>query len=393
VTETIKIGPLRVRPHLRDGTPSGRWQLDIPARFTVDGRRVRSLFETKREASDEARRKLREIQLRGAVVGSTTVRSGITVSEIVEQWTSEQEARVRTLKKRVSSLATDLQRLDAVLMFLGSDDVASVSERRLVAYQEYRLGMGRKPNTINGELRSLHAVFGWTKKRGLIREVPTVEAIPLHWVEIDLPTQDEATRIIGHLPPKVALLVRFLAETGCRKGEAFNLTWADVDEVNGTVQIRSKEGWTPKTQHSGRRIYLSAGLLDHLRRQRKVSQWVFAGRDPTKRVTRFDDALATAVKRAGVVRNGQPMHITPHMLRKANATWQAMRGVHEAILQPMLGHAAGSKVTAKHYVHATPEAMRQAVLELPIREQNETDNVTKLATSGNKQEKRWPSGS
>jgi len=33
--------------------------------------------------------------------------------------------------------------------------------------------------------------------------------------------------LIGQLPPRAALPVRFLAETGCRKGEAHHLTWAD----------------------------------------------------------------------------------------------------------------------------------------------------------------------
>ena len=163
MTDTVKVGPLRVRPHTRNGQPSGSWEIDIPPRYASDGRRRRPLFETKREAIEEARRKLREIQLRGAVTGTAPIRSGFTLSEIAKEWTAEEEARVRTLKKRASSLATDLQRMNAVLTFLGADDIANINERRLVEYQERRLGMDRKPNTINGELRH----HGMGQKTGL----------------------------------------------------------------------------------------------------------------------------------------------------------------------------------------------------------------------------------
>ena len=59
------------------------------------------------------------------------------------------------------------------------------------------------------------------------------------------------------------------------------------------------------------------------------------------------------------------MRITLHTFRKAHATWQAMGGVDPNVLQARLGHAPGSRVTARVYVHATEEAMRRAVLELP----------------------------
>ena len=378
MTDTMKIGPLRVRPHIRDGRPSGRWQLDIPARFTMAGRRDRILFVTKSDATAEAKRRLRDIQLKGAVERHAPTRSGFTLSEVVGQWTDEEESRVRTLKKRASSLATDLQRLHAVLAYLGADDIAGIGERRLVAYQEHRIELGRKPNTINGELRSLRVVFGWAKRRGLIKEMPAAEGIPVYRNDVALPTPVEMARIIKHLPPNLAFLVRFLAETGVRKGEAFHLTWADVDEINGTVAIHSKDGWTPKTQHSERRIFLSPGLLNQLRRQPKVSQWVFPGRNPSNPITRFDDALAVAVRGAGVLRNGRHIHLTPHMLRKANATWQAMRGVVPSVLQSMLGHAPGSKVTEKHYIHAVEETIRQSVLELPVEDDDPGPSV--LAT-------------
>jgi len=60
------------------------------------------------------------------------------------------------------------------------------------------------------------------------------------------------------------------------------------------------------------------------------------------------------------------MRITPHVLRKANATWLAVRGVHPRVLQSLLGHSPGSRITDQHYVQSTDEALRQAAVTLPV---------------------------
>ena len=76
--------------------------------------------------------------------------------------------------------------------------------------------------------------------------------------------------------------------------------------------------------------------------------------------------LERAVKKANLSRNGRPMRITPHTLRKAHATWLAMEGVPQQVLQARLGHARGSRITDQYYVYATDEANRAAITELPM---------------------------
>ena len=62
------------------------------------------------------------------------------------------------------------------------------------------------------------------------------------------------------------------------------------------------------------------------------------------------------------------IHLTPKVLRKAHASWQAERGVDESLLQDLLGHARGSRITRQHYVHVREEAKEAALIELPIGE-------------------------
>ncbi len=74
-------------------------------------------------------------------------------------------------------------------------------------------------------------------------------------------------RLIEAAVPRLRGLLAFLAETGCRRGEALNLTWAAIDEANGFARIEPRDGWTPKTASSHRRVPLSEGLLAALRTQ------------------------------------------------------------------------------------------------------------------------------
>jgi len=174
-------------------------------------------------------------------------------------------------------------------------------------------------------------------------------------------------RIIGALPDRLKPLVKFIAETGCRSGEVFNLTWRDIDEVNGIAHIRPKEGgWSPKTSESARRVPLGASLLASLSALPKKGKCVFPGRgNPDKPINNIRKALRSAIKRAKVFRDGEPMHITPHILRKAYITWQIVAGKDMEMIQRLIGHKKGSKTTARHYIHFSDDEKQAALLELP----------------------------
>ena len=109
-------------------------------------------------------------------------------------------------------------------------------------------------------------------------------------------------------------------------------------------------------------ILIGGGLLEAIRSLPKVGPYVFPSTDdPNKPRNNVKKALASAVIRAGLtLRDGRPMKVTPQVLRKAYATWQAMNGTPQRVLQALLGHAAGTRVTDCHYVQVTEDAKRQA---------------------------------
>ena len=363
-----RVGPFRVRSHIRDGVTTGKWFVDMPANFA--GKRKRLLFANQKTALAFARELKGHFNSPSRVRMTETSPSGLTFPDAVRQWGTDEKLRVATLKKRASSLETELHRLKPLVAFFGSDDLASITDRRLVEYQKSRLDQNRSPHTVNGELAAFSLVMRWASKHGYIPDVPKVERIPVRRKVSVIPTPEEAIRIIEALPPRLQPLVRFLFETGCRKGEALNLMWDAVDEVNGYVEIRAQDGWTPKTEQSERRIPLNQALLEIVRRLPKTGPYVFSGQNPEKPIRHIHKALDTAVEKANIRRNGRRVRLTPQSFRRANATWQAMRGVNESVLQELLGHAAGSSVTKQYYIHATEEAKRAAVIELPFAERN-----------------------
>lgn len=360
------IGLVRVRAQIKQGVETGKWFVDIPASLTSNGRRKRKLFDNQRKATEVARELRRRLDPVTGLLMAREKPSGITLVNAITGWEVDEQKRVDTLKKRSTTFENNKYQLRPVKTYFNDETLHSITEERLVEYQAHRLKLGRKPITINSEIATLSGVFKWAVKQGHIKTVPKPEQIPVRPVEAVIPTPKEVVRIIRALPERLQPIVRFLAETGCRVGEATNLTWDCVDEIGGYVEIMAREGWTPKTQQSERRIPINDGLLTMIRGLDKNSLYVFAGATPQEPIGSFKKAWATAVRNASLTRRGKQVHVPIKSLRKANATWQAERGVNESVLQGLLGHAKGSRVTKKYYVHATEEAKRAAVISLPL---------------------------
>ncbi|MBF0622818.1 MAG: site-specific integrase [Magnetococcales bacterium] len=372
MSKSKKIGPVTIRPQVLKGVKTGKWFLDIPAKLMPTGQRKRKLFENRKQAADAATRLKRGLETRSLGFEQSVKRSGVTLKNAFVRWKEKEETRVRTLKKRASSLETDGYRLQVLEEFYGTIDLTSVTEDSIVRFQEHRINQSKSPATINSDVRTLLKVLRWAKKSKIIIEVPDVEQIPEFPKIVHVPTMEEVGRLIDAIRPSVKPIVQLMAETGCRAGEAFNLTWDCVDEINGWVEFKPKDGWTPKTRQSIRRVPVGKKLLSMFRNLPKRGPYVFHAKgDPNKPRDNIRKALGAAILKAGLVHDGQPMKITPHVLRKAFATWQANSGTPQRVLQALLGHAPGTRVTDQHYVQATDAAKRTAAQVVQISNQNQ----------------------
>ena len=330
------------------------------------------MFEGKSIALTEAKRMLKSIQLNGIVQRAPLPPANFSFREVAEKWFEEQETRVELGKKRPITLETNSYRLAALLTYFGDQDIAWINETETEGYQRHRLVHPVSAATINSETRLLKQIMGSAFKKQLITRPLDVEPLPERRKRTLLPTQEEVVAILNHLLENVRLLVHFLAETGCRSGEAFSLNWEGLDEENNIVSIWSDAEFEAKTDESNREVAISrapmeaivaskSSYLASLGAEEAPSQLVFRGRGGG-RMWDFRKSLTTAIKRAGVNRNGVPLHLTAKSFRKAHATWLAETGIGEAIIQSRLGHAPGSSVTRKHYIEVQNKKARSAAV-------------------------------
>lgn len=140
----IKVGQLTVRQHVRNGSPTGRWYVDLPAKLI--GRRRRMLFDNQRKVIEMAR----EVNRRLSIAGVPAIQQAtcpLTLAELANLWLEKQSLRVETLKKRAASLDADRHRLKPLLGYLGDVSVSLLDESRMLGYQQHRLRQGRRPRS------------------------------------------------------------------------------------------------------------------------------------------------------------------------------------------------------------------------------------------------------
>ena len=264
------------------------------------------------------------------------------------------------------SLQTDVRSLRHVLRVLGDTDIATISGDHVTDYQALRKREGALPSTINTELRKLKAVLNWCHGKCVIEFTPEFEPVPEYSRHIDLPSPDEAARIIAAMPDYLKALMRLMFELGLRKSEAYRLRWAQVDLRQGVVHIEPTDEITPKNVHSVRTLYLGQRLAEELACLPRHSEWVFPS---TKKagvpIADCRKAMKTAIRRSGVKRGGEPIKLPPKYARKFFTTYLSLRGASLPEVKRIVGHSPNSRVTERHYIHVPHPSLKHHILELP----------------------------
>ncbi len=163
-----------------------------------------------------------------------------------------------------------------------------------------------------------------------------------------LPDLDEG--FSDYLKPMVLLLIN----TGIRRGELFNLKWADVDIDRAMLTIKAGGTKTGQTRH----IPLNLEAQDALRQwkiQSKEHGLVF----PAKNGERFTNVNNSWRK---LLRDAEIHNFRLHDLRHHFASRLVMVGVDLNTVRELLGHS-DIKMTLR-YAHLAPKVKAEAVQKL-----------------------------
>jgi integrase len=301
----------------------------------LEGQRVRRSTGT--TDKDEAERKLVEFVRTKSTNRCWTVREAVenyylihkkvgrTNQEIISRWS-------------VSILDKDLDKVDWTAWARKRQNVSG--------------------STLRRELNAIGSVVSFAEKQGKGPSVQLVRPAEGDGRERVI-TDKERSILKRYLSYSAMLVFEFMAETGCRLGEALNLKIDDVDWNKKTATLRSEKGGrgtrkrdVPLTQ---RAIQLCYACKNKRHSFRSVTDHLFLNeRFNQMSKSAFYKAWYSALERSGL----KDADIRPHDMRHTFATKMLAHGVDVRTIAELLGHS--SITTTAGYLHMSQSIMDRA---------------------------------
>ena len=202
---------------------------------------------------------------------------------------------------------------------------------------------------INIEITTLHHFFNFCIEKSYLGKNPASGIKKLNELSrLKTLSDSDIEKLINGTTNKLTKdLITFLIYTGCRKGEALNLKWDDVDMQNDVIAIKGT-----KTKYD-RYIPISKPLKELLSGIEKKQDCLYVFNKNGAKLGDFKKSFHTACKNAGF----KDMHI--HDLRHVFASKMVKDGVSLYITGELLGHRT-TQMT-KRYSHLVPSTLRKAV--------------------------------
>lgn len=223
------------------------------------------------------------------------------------------------------------------------------------AFKVKRREAGLRTSSVNNELRVLSRVLSVAREE-FEYPVPPLKITYLPekgrgravaW------TDEEVGRLFKacekHDVELLGLIV-FIANTGCRNGEALALEWKHVDLEHGFIRFWPSEFWQPKS-NKPREVPIGDALLPWLQEPHRHARYVF----PSKAGDRF---AYWPKNRWKVVRDEAKLKGGVHQLRHTYASHFLAANPDLVLLAEVLGHS--DIAVTKLYKHMLPNYLARA---------------------------------
>jgi integrase len=250
------------------------------------------------------------------------------------------------------------QRLTALIKSWPGLNETEVRKITLTDCKKWASAYGKKvsPTNYNNTVSLLRHILNVAVEAGVIYGSPvaTVKRVPLRGKHVSLPTAAKFNAMIAEMREghgrdsrNCADFAEGLAFTGCRRGEANEVEWRDLDFNAGVLVVRGDSATGTKNWEV-RRVPLIADAQALFRRMRSerpnesLETKVF-------RVRECQKSLDRACKKVGADR------ITHHDLRHLFATRCIESGVDIPTVSRWLGHKDGGALLMKTYGHLRDE--------------------------------------
>jgi integrase len=248
------------------------------------------------------------------------------------------------MRRSVKTLEISIRHLREVF---GSAKALEITTPKLAAYVERRRKEGAGPSTIRKELNAVSLMLrcARTAYGGAFvhrPELPRVR-IPKSTRRKGFFEPEQLEAVLSHLSDVYRPLIRFLAATGWRLGEALSLEWRNVDERAGVIRIEDTKSDEPRTLPFAANPVL-ADLIGERReaaraisqRTQRVVRHVFTNEEGERLTRYFHEAWGRARKAAKLP------SVLIHDLRRTFARDCVRAGLAEATIMKLAGWETAS---------------------------------------------------
>ncbi len=268
----------------------------------------------------------------------------------------------------------------------GSVETVRTYSRRLAHYTEWHGGPGIDRESYDGYITKIKK--DGRRQNGIVLDAQILRTyaehngidtkawqrthqkdVPVQWIrDNEYAALREALATSRRDGRDRVFLLDFLRGTGLRLGEFQALRWRDIDMEQGIVLVRSGKGGKMRSvpipydgppamcraleavQEAFWRVHPENTLAEARLMGDRISMW--------RHGWEIQNFLRSGAKRAGLA----ALQIHPHVLRHSFAADLTLRGVPQAVIQRLLGHA--SPATTARYQQIAPtdivEALRKA---------------------------------
>jgi len=284
------------------------------------------------------------------------INSGPDVAERRLREFTEEHVGLLRLQVRPASLASHRAALDRLAEHCGDVRLSALTPARIERFVAWRLEHGRRPATVNKEVRTLRAAFGRAVSRGYLRANPCAGVRPLRELRAELRalTTAEVSRLfVACGDAQFRVFLALALTTGLRRGELLALEWEDVDVERARVAVRNKPAHLVKSgQERAQPVPAETVRMLSAWRARRADGRLFdlTGRDALRALKRL---CARARVRA----------CTVHDLRRTYASSLATQA-SSLVVRRLAGHASIA-TTERYYAGVDDATLRRAAGRLP----------------------------
>jgi integrase len=207
-----------------------------------DGQRKRGRIGSNKSAAEQRLREVLSARTEGRYVKKSP--DAQTLFKDLARWYLNL-AEVKAKR----SYAKDLMHCKRLTGQFGDRLLKDITPAMVEAYKQKRLseislrGKPTKPATVNREITTFKTVFNKAMKNGKAERNPAqgVRLLKENNERDRILSPEEYARLLAHCPAHLKPIVKLAYHTAMRRGEILNLTWGQMDLMEGFIKLRPED--------------------------------------------------------------------------------------------------------------------------------------------------------